>query len=113
MGEIMSAFVFLQRLRAKAEGEPIEAVVLGAPVTYVGMPKPEKWQWPQGDILSFDDAKGYIEKAGEGKTENLYDGWICLIAWTASSVLFIDSYDGDYWVSKMPRNPVSLTPGAR
>lgn len=111
MGEIMSAFVFLQRLRSKAEGEPIEDVVLGAPVTYHGMPK--NWPWPQGDILSFEAAKIFIEKWDEGKGDNLYDGWICLIAWTASSVLFIDSYDGDYWVSKMPRNPVVLIPGAR
>ena len=96
-------------LLSEADGEEIEAVVIG------------KFGWggyreeeikvssiPYGKVLSFEDARQYLQyefDSGHGAP-----GCHAVYAWTKTKVIAIGQYDGATWPYSIPRNPTECMP---
>lgn len=93
-----------------ANGEPIEAVVLGEMGwgDYGSEQVPTYATQKRGVILSWDEAAPMIDytfDSGYGAP-----GCNALWAWTASRVIFVSTYDGSTNPSWVPRNPTAGEP---
>ena len=92
-----------------ANGEPVEAVVIGDLGGYHYPDDDEKVQPPRGVLLSWDEAVPHISYEfddGYGSA-----GCHAIIAWTASRVISVSEYDGSTCPFWMPRNPTPGVPG--
>ena len=102
-----------------AEGEPIEAVVIGEYINDVelyGYCDPN-WRedyddviagyskMPIGQLLTLDEARPYLEAFTIDSSYVLAIG-----AWTAKSCIYSAEYDSGHWLMKMPRNPTAYVP---
>lgn len=93
-----------------AEGEPVEAVVIGEMGwgDYGSDRVPNYAACPKNVVLSWDAAKPWLEyefSDGYGAP-----GCQAITAWTKSRVIGIAQYDGSTHPFSMPRDPVDHTP---
>jgi hypothetical protein len=102
----------------RAAGEPIEAIVIGAfgwgniddepgeaygEGDSRGVPREKR-----GVVLSWDEARPLLDyeyTRGYGAPD-----CHAIMAWSASWVLVVGTYDGSTWLSSTPRNPVADEP---
>lgn len=110
---------FAADIEASAEGEPIEAVVIGAfgwggwsedpdDLAY-GEESVPFIPWDRrGVVLPWEEARPLLDY----QYDNGYGAPGChaITAWTPSKVLFVTQYDGATGVDVMPRNPVDHRP---
>ena len=95
---------FAEDIEKVAEGEAIDAVVIGA--------KGDRWfdeelQEPQS-VLTWGEARSRLDY----EYDDGYGGADChaIYAWTRTRVLFVHEYDGSTGVVSVPRNPVASKP---
>ena len=94
-----------------AEGEAIEAVVIGE-MGWGGDYGSEKItdyeKQPRGVVLSWADAAPILDyeyNTGYGSPE-----CNAVYVWTTERVLFVTQYDGSTCISSVPRHPVNVVP---
>jgi len=93
-----------------AEGEEIEAVVIGEMGwgDYGKDRVPTYEQSPKGQILTWSEAEKYLDyefNAGYGAP-----GCQAIYAWTATKIIAIGQYDGSTWPYSIPRHPIAVMP---
>ncbi len=100
----------LKWVEGAAEGEPVEAVVIGE----MGWGDYGKEHVPHydptvfGKVLPWAEAQPYLDydfDSGYGAP-----GCQAIYAWTKSWVIFISQYDGSTRCNRIPRNPVDCIP---
>lgn len=89
---------FRQWMLELADGELIEAVVLG---NHMWRDRKEDEPAP-GSLLSWEEAAPYIDCP--------VDDCRAAYAWTASWVIAVATYDGYNWLYRIPRNPRACLP---
>jgi hypothetical protein len=93
-----------------AEGEAVEAVVLGDMGWggYKSSEVPDYENQPKGKVLSWEEALPWIGY----KFNDSYGapGCNCVAAWTKSWVISVYQYDGSTGPFRIPRNPVDFMP---
>lgn len=97
-------------LEEMAEGEEIEAVVIGEMGwgDYGRDGVPDYTEMPKGIVINWDEAKkwlGYEFYSGFGAP-----GCNAVYAWTATRVIAISQYDGSTEPFSIPRNPTAIMP---
>ena len=97
-------------IEEEADGEPIEAVVIGEMGwgTFHSEHVPDYDIQPKGVVLSWDEAKLWLDydfNSGFGAPD-----CNAIFAWTPSRVMAISQYDGATGIFSIPRNPVPCKP---
>jgi hypothetical protein len=99
---------FLNYILSVADGEPIQAIVIGYWGQYSEYKAHSVPKEIEGVVISLDMAKPYLNYEydyGFGSPEGH-----AITAWTATKVIFVSTYDGATWVEYVPRNPVNHMP---
>ncbi len=97
-----------------ANGEPIEAIVIGKPVQASLVTPPADIPWAHQDesnfnrVLSWHEAEPLIDYPFDSS----YGLPRChaVTAWTKSRVIFVSQYNGATSIEYAPRNPVNHMP---
>lgn len=94
-----------------ADGEPVEAIVLGKMGwgDYKSERVPNYAEQPRGVVLTWSDALPWISyEFSDG-----YGAPDCnaVVAWTPSWVISVSTYDGSTSPFRIPRNPTAHAPG--
>jgi len=93
-----------------AGDEQIEGVVIGELGwgDYGAEDVPNYAEQPRGKLLSWDDAKKWIDydfSSGYGHPE-----CNAIYVWTESRIIFVGQYDGATFPIWLPRNPIDIMP---
>ena len=88
-----------------ADGEPIEAVVIGEPQNYAARERDKSNGIKYGALMSWDDAKRILDYP----FDDGFGGAEChpVFVWTATKVLVVREYDGSTTMGVIPRNPTA------
>lgn len=101
---------FAQDIESAANGEPIEAIVIGEKGWGEWDDEANEYVPPPyaGRVLTWDDARPLLDY--------VYDrGWgapdcHAITAYTRSYIIFVSQYDGSTHVNSIPRNPTPHMP---
>lgn len=95
---------------SEAEGEPIEAVVIGQMGwgDYKSENVPNYDQQPKNTVLTWAEAEKWLNYEFDGGYGA--PGCNAIYAWTASRVIAIYQYDGSTGPFSIPRNPTAEEP---
>lgn len=106
----MSKSTLRNWIELEADGEPIEAVVIGEMGwgDYASDGVPEYATHIRNVVLSWEQAQPYLEY----EFSNDYGAPKCeaITAWTKSWVIAVSQYDGSTNPFRLPRNPVDHEP---
>lgn len=91
-----------------AEGEKIEAVVIGRLecVEYLDKPIPHYNETLKGKILSWDEA----EKTLDYEYYEMEDYCLPVYVWTHTKIILLAKHDGNVWLYTVPRHPIAVEP---
>lgn len=100
----------IEWIESTAEGEPIQAVVIGKTRWYdYGKENIPTWdKQPRGKVISWEKAKEFLDyqfNSGFGAP-----GCNAIYAWTKSKVIFVSQYDGSTSIEWVPRDPIECNP---
>jgi len=101
----------LEWIESIADGEEIEAVVIGEmgwPSGYGSEDVPLYSECPKGKVISFVEARKYLDY--EFSSDFGAPGCQSVWAWTETKVIAIGQYDGSTWPYYIPRNPENKMP---
>jgi hypothetical protein len=97
-------------IEATAEGEPIEAVVIGQMGwgDYGSDDVPRYAEQPKSTILTWEQARPWLDYEFDGGFGA--PGCNAIHAWTANRVIYISQYDGATSANWVPRHPSAVEP---
>lgn len=101
----------MQDILEVAEGEKIEAVIIGE--TWDGTPinGVSDWREVSGKLLLWDEAIKYLNYSyDDGAIYTSMDKCQPIIAWTSNKVLFVVFHETSVEIISLPRNPVACIP---
>lgn len=97
-----------ERLLRAANGEPIEAIVIGRPGIGFDWDSDPFTDAERGVVLTWEQAAPKLDYVFDN------DRYIAcchaLYAWTASKIFFMEEDEGQVYLRSLPRNPTAVMP---
>jgi hypothetical protein len=97
-----------QWLLNEADGEEIEAVVIGLMGGQSYYEDRIGKDWPKGKMLSWEEAAPLLDYTFDDGIGG--NGCHAVYAWTANKVIAIAKYDGSTWAFSIPSHPIDCMP---
>jgi len=87
-----------------ADGEPVEAVVIGEGGQSTVFSKGE--ERPRGKVMPWAEAEPWLRYEFDSWSGS--PGCEAIYAWTKTKVMFVSQYDGATYMSSVPRDPAYM-----